>query len=166
MKKVLIVFGTRPEAIKMVPVIKTLKKEDYFESKICITAQHREMLDQVLKVFEIEPDYDLNLMKSNQDLYEITSNILLKMKNVLDDFKPDLVLVHGDTTTTFITALASFYKKIDIGHIEAGLRTNNIYSPWPEEANRKLTATLAKYHFAPTVTAKKNLQKEGIKPKK
>jgi len=163
MKKILTVFGTRPEAIKMAPLVKELEKEKVFESKVCVTAQHREMLDQVLEIFDIKPDYDLNIMKPNQDLYDITSNILLGIKKVLDDFKPDLVLVHGDTTTTFATTLASFYKKIAVGHIEAGLRTGNIYSPWPEEANRKLTGVLAKYHFAPTNTAKENLLKEGIK---
>jgi UDP-N-acetylglucosamine 2-epimerase (non-hydrolysing) len=175
MKKILVVFGTRPEAIKMAPVIKQLKMENeknnyqlsifnsQLDIRVCVTAQHREMLDQVLDIFDIKPDYDLDIMKKNQDLYDITSNILLKMKKVLDDFKPDIVLVHGDTTTTFATTLAAFYQKIDVGHIEAGLRTGNIYSPWPEEANRKLTGALAKYHFAPTNTAKENLLKEGIK---
>jgi UDP-N-acetylglucosamine 2-epimerase (non-hydrolysing) len=164
MKKFLIVFGTRPEAIKMAPVIKQLQMEnEKWKIKICITAQHREMLDQVLEIFDIKPDYDLNIMEPNQDLYDITSNILLKMKGVLNDFRPDLVLVHGDTTTTFATTLAAFYQKIDVGHIEAGLRTGNIYSPWPEEANRKLTGALAKYHFAPTKTAKENLLREGIR---
>ena len=163
--KILTIFGTRPEAIKIAPLVKELEKTKEFESKVCITAQHREMLDQVLKIFDIKPDYDLNIMKPNQDLYDITSNILLGMKDVLNDFKPNLVLVHGDTTTTFATTLASFYQKIDVGHIEAGLRTGNIYSPWPEEANRKLTGVLAKYHFAPTLTAKENLLKENIKEK-
>ena len=163
MKKVLTVFGTRPEAIKMAPLVKKLEKERVFESKICVTAQHREMLDQVLALFDIQPNYDLNIMKPNQDLYDITSDILQGIKKILEDFKPDLILVHGDTTTTFATTLAAFYKKIDIGHVEAGLRTGNIYSPWPEEANRKLTGALAKYHFAPTKTAKENLLKEGIK---
>jgi len=163
MKKILTVFGTRPEAIKMAPLVKKLEKERVFESKICVTAQHREMLDQVLALFDIQPNYDLNIMKPNQDLYDITSDILQGIKKILEDFKPDLILVHGDTTTTFATTLAAFYKKIDIGHVEAGLRTGNIYSPWPEEANRKLTGALAKYHFAPTKTAKENLLKEGIK---
>jgi len=164
MKRILIVFGTRPEAIKMAPIVKELQKnKDKFETKICVTAQHREMLYQVLEIFDIKSDYDLNIMKPNQDLYDITSNILLKMKKVLNDFKPSLVLVHGDTTTTFATTLAAFYQKIDVGHIEAGLRTGNIYSPWPEEANRKLTGALAKYHFAPTKIAKENLFKERIK---
>jgi len=163
MKKILIVFGTRPEAIKMVPLIKELEKyQNNFETKVCVTAQHREMLDQVLGLFEIKPDYDLNIMKQNQDLYDITSNILLGMKNILEDFNPDIVLVHGDTTTTFTVSLASFYKQIKVGHIEAGLRTNNIYSPFPEEANRKLTSVLVKYHFAPTTTAKQNLLNERI----
>ena len=164
MKKILVVFGTRPEAIKMAPVVKQLRIDnEKWRIGVCVTAQHREMLDQVLDIFDIKPDYDLNIMKPNQDLYDITSNILLGIKNVLNDFKPDLVLVHGDTTTTFATTLAAFYQKIDVGHVEAGLRTGNIYSPWPEEANRKLTGVLVKYHFAPTNTAKNNLLKEGIK---
>ena len=164
-KKILTVFGTRPEAIKMAPLVKELANQYDFESKVCVTAQHREMLDQVLEIFNVKPDYDLDIMKSNQDLYDITSNILLDMKDVLDDFKPDLVLVHGDTTTTFATTLAAFYQKIDVAHVEAGLRTGNLYSPWPEEANRKLTGVLAKYHFAPTSTAKLNLLKENIDEK-
>ncbi len=161
MKKVLLVFGTRPEAIKMAPLVKALEEESSIISKVCVTAQHREMLDQVLELFEIVPDYDLDIMKSNQDLYSITSDILLKMRDVLNDFRPDLVLVHGDTTTTSATSLASFYAKIEIGHIEAGLRTNNIYSPWPEEANRQITGVLATYHFVPTVVSKNNLLKEN-----
>ncbi len=165
MKKILFIFGTRPEAIKMAPVIKKLKEADVFNVKVCVTAQHREMLDEVLKIFEINPDYDLDIMKKNQDLYDITSNILLGLKNVLDDFKPNLVMVHGDTTTTFSASLAAFYKKIDIAHIEAGLRSGNIYSPYPEEANRKMTSILAKYHFAPTLKAKENLIKEGLNEK-
>jgi len=164
-KKILFIFGTRPEAIKMAPVIKKLKEADVFNVKVCVTAQHREMLDEVLKIFEINPDYDLDIMKKNQDLYDITSNILLGLKNVLDDFKPNLVMVHGDTTTTFSASLAAFYKKIDIAHIEAGLRSGNIYSPYPEEANRKMTSILAKYHFAPTLKAKENLIKEGLNEK-
>ena len=163
--KILIIFGTRPEAIKMAPVIKKLKETDVFNVKICVTAQHREMLDEVLKIFEMIPDYDLDIMKKNQDFYDITSNVLLGLKNVLDDFKPDLVMVHGDTTTTFSASLAAFYKKIDIAHIEAGLRSGNIYSPYPEEANRKMTSILAKYHFAPTLKAKENLVKEGLNEK-
>ncbi|MEO1927626.1 MAG: UDP-N-acetylglucosamine 2-epimerase (non-hydrolyzing) [Nautiliaceae bacterium] len=165
MKKMLFVFGTRPEAIKMAPVIKKLKETNIFDVKICVTAQHREMLDEVLKIFEITPNYDLNIMKKNQDLYDITSNVLLNLKDVFDDFKPDLIMVHGDTTTTFSASLAAFYQKIDIAHIEAGLRSGNIYSPYPEEANRKMTSVLAKYHFAPTLKAKENLTKEGVSEK-
>jgi len=162
MKKVLIVFGTRPEAIKMAPLVKEFEKYlSSFEMRVCVTAQHREMLDQVLEIFDIVPDYDLNIMKSGQDLYDVTSQVLLGMKNVLDDFKPDMVLVHGDTTTTFATSLASYYQKIKVGHIEAGLRTNNIYSPWPEEGNRQIVGVLANYHFAPTVLSKNNLLKEN-----
>jgi UDP-N-acetylglucosamine 2-epimerase (non-hydrolysing) len=147
----------------MAPLIKEFEKtKDFFNVKICITAQHREMLDQVLKIFEIKPDYDLNIMAPGQDLYNITSKILLGLRNVLKEFNPDLVLVHGDTTTTLAGSLASFYKKIPIGHIEAGLRTGNIYSPWPEEANRLFTTQLAKYHFAPTKKNKNNLLKEEI----
>jgi UDP-N-acetylglucosamine 2-epimerase (non-hydrolysing) len=161
--KILTIFGTRPEAIKMAPLIKAFEKEKSIDSKVCVTAQHREMLDQVLELFEIKPDYDLNIMKSGQDLYDITSNVLLGLKNVLKEFKPDIVLVHGDTTTTFAASLAAFYQKIKIGHVEAGLRTWNIYSPWPEEANRELTSILTNYHFAPTNIAKENLLKEGKK---
>jgi len=161
MKKILIVFGTRPEAIKMAPLVNEFKKDTSFEIKVCVSAQHREMLDQVLELFDIIPEYDLNLMKPGQDLYDITSNILLGIKKVLKNFSPDIVLVHGDTTTTFATALASFYQKIKVGHIEAGLRTNNIYSPWPEEANRQITGILANYHFAPTITSKENLLREN-----
>ncbi|GAB6074875.1 non-hydrolyzing UDP-N-acetylglucosamine 2-epimerase [Nautilia lithotrophica] len=162
MKKVLIVFGTRPEAIKMAPLVKEFEENsDIFDVKVCVTAQHREMLDQVLDIFEIKPDYDLNIMKKNQDLYDITSNVLLKMKEVLNDFKPDIVLVHGDTTTTSTASLAAFYQKIKVGHVEAGLRTWNIYSPWPEEANRQITGILANFHFAPTKSNKYNLLKEN-----
>ncbi len=164
MKKILLVFGTRPEAIKMAPLVKTFEKESLIESKVCVTAQHREMLDQVLEMFDIAPDYDLNLMKPGQDLYDITSYVLLGLKNVLEEFQPDIVLVHGDTTTTSATSLATFYKKIKIGHIEAGLRTGDIYSPWPEEANRQITGVLANYHFAPTLTSKNNLIKENKNP--
>jgi len=159
--KVLLVFGTRPEAIKMAPLVKAFKADKYFETKVCVTAQHREMLDQVLDMFDIEPEYDLNLMKQGQDLYDITSNVLLGMKNVLTDFNPDVVLVHGDTTTTSATSLAAFYQKIKVGHVEAGLRTHDIYSPWPEEANRQITGVLASYHFAPTTTSKNNLLREN-----
>jgi len=163
MKKVLIVFGTRPEAIKMAPLVKEFEKyRNIFDMKVCVTAQHREMLDQVLSLFEIKPDYDLNIMKPGQDLYDVTSKVLLGMREVLEDFNPDLVLVHGDTTTTLTGTLSSFYKQIPIGHVEAGLRTGNIYSPWPEEANRLLTTQIAKYHFAPTLKNKENLLKEHI----
>ena len=161
MKKILLVFGTRPEAIKMAPLVKALENEPSIVSKVCVTAQHREMLDQVLDMFDITPDYDLNLMKPGQDLYDITANVLLGLKDVLSEFEPDIVLVHGDTTTTSAAALAAFYQKIKIGHIEAGLRTGNIYSPWPEEANRQMTGVLANYHFAPTDTSKQNLMKEN-----
>ena len=161
LKKVLVVFGTRPEAIKMAPLVKVLKSDKYFDMRVCVTAQHREMLDQVLDIFHIKPDYDLNIMRSGQDLYDITSSVLLSMRDILDDFSPDIVLVHGDTTTSSTTALAAFYKKIQIGHVEAGLRTNNIFSPWPEEANRQITGVLANYHFAPTRSSKENLLKEN-----
>lgn len=160
-KKVLTVFGTRPEAIKMAPLVHALASDDRFEAKVCVTAQHREMLDQVLSLFEITPDYDLNLMKAGQTLNDITSRILLELKPVLQEFKPDVVLVHGDTATTFASSLAAYYEQIAVGHVEAGLRTGNIYSPWPEEANRKLTGALATYHFAPTETSKDNLLKEN-----
>ncbi|EGQ7673400.1 non-hydrolyzing UDP-N-acetylglucosamine 2-epimerase [Vibrio cholerae] len=160
-KKVLTVFGTRPEAIKMAPLVHALAIDERFEAKCCVTAQHREMLDQVLELFEITPDYDLNLMKAGQTLNEVTTRILLGLKPVLEDFKPDVVLVHGDTATTFAASLAAYYEQIAIGHVEAGLRTGNIYSPWPEEANRKLTGALTKYHFAPTETSKLNLLQEN-----
>jgi len=161
LKKVLVVFGTRPEAIKMAPLVKVLEKEKLLELKVCVTAQHREMLDQVLEIFEIVPDYDLNLMKSGQDLYDITANVLLGMKDVLSDFQPDIVLVHGDTTTTSATSLSAFYQKIKVGHVEAGLRTHDIYSPWPEEANRQITGVLSTYHFAPTSNSQDNLLREN-----
>jgi len=161
LKKILLVFGTRPEAIKMAPLVKEFQKDTInFETKVCVTAQHREMLDQVLDLFDITPDYDLNLMKPGQDLYDITTNVLLGMKDVLNDFKPDVVLVHGDTTTTSATSLAAFYQQVKIGHVEAGLRTGDLLSPWPEEANRQITGVLANYHFAPTVTSENNLLKE------
>lgn len=163
-KKVLTVFGTRPEAIKMAPLVHALNADDRFESKCCVTAQHREMLDQVLDLFEITPDYDLNLMKAGQMLNEVTARILLELKPVLNEFKPDVVLVHGDTATTFAASLAAYYEQIAVGHVEAGLRTGNIYSPWPEEANRKLTSALAQYHFAPTETSKQNLLQENYSP--
>jgi len=165
MKKVLIVFGTRPEAIKMAPLVKAFGDyRDDFDMRVCVTAQHREMLDQVLDVFEITPDYDLNIMKTRQDLYDVTANVLLGMRDVLEEFNPDIVLVHGDTTTTSATSLASFYQKIAVGHVEAGLRTGDIYSPWPEEVNRQITGVLATYHFAPTVTSQNNLIKENKNP--
>ncbi len=160
-KKVLLVFGTRPEAIKMAPLVKALEAEELLELKVCVTAQHREMLDQVLEIFDIDPDYDLNLMKAGQDLYDITANVLLGMKDVLIDFQPDIVLVHGDTTTTSATSMAAFYQKIKVGHVEAGLRTHDIYSPWPEEANRQITGVLSTYHFAPTSNSQDNLLREN-----
>ncbi|MCL1040915.1 UDP-N-acetylglucosamine 2-epimerase (non-hydrolyzing) [Shewanella marisflavi] len=163
-KKVLTVFGTRPEAIKMAPLVHALASDDRFEAKCCVTAQHREMLDQVLELFEITPDYDLDLMKAGQTLNDVTAGIIQKLKPVLQDFKPDVVLVHGDTATTFAASLAAYYEQIAVGHVEAGLRTGNIYSPWPEEANRRLTGVLTKYHFAPTETSKQNLLKENFEP--
>jgi UDP-N-acetylglucosamine 2-epimerase (non-hydrolysing) len=162
MKKILLIFGTRPEAIKMAPVAHELKKDNFFDTKICVTAQHREMLDQVLNLFNIQPDFDLDIMKPGQSLYEVTSSILSGLKNVLEEFKPDIVLVHGDTATTFAASLAAYYQHISVGHVEAGLRTGNIYSPWPEEVNRKLTGVISQYHFAPTLSASKNLSNEGI----
>ncbi len=163
MKKILIVFGTRPEAIKMAPLVKECQKDTInFDTRVCVTAQHREMLDQVLDLFQITPHYDLNIMKPGQDLYSVTSSILLGIKPILEDFNPDVVLVHGDTATTFATSLAAFYQKIKIGHVEAGLRTGNLYSPWPEEGNRKLTGILTNYHFAPTEISQQNLLNEGV----
>lgn len=160
-KKLLIVFGTRPEAIKMAPLVEGLKKRNA-DFRVCVTAQHRQMLDQVLELFDIVPDYDLDIMSSKQTLSTVNSAILEKIQPVLDDYKPDLVFVHGDTATTLATALAAYYNQIDIAHIEAGLRTNDIYSPWPEEGNRKLTGAIAKYHFAPTESTKNNLLREGV----
>lgn len=160
-KKVLTVFGTRPEAIKMAPLVHQLAHDERFDARVCVTAQHREMLDQVLGLFEITPEYDLNIMKAGQTLNDITARILTELKPVLQDFKPDVVLVHGDTATTFAASLAAYYEQIKVGHVEAGLRTGNIYSPWPEEANRKLTGALASYHFAPTATSRQNLLDEG-----
>ncbi len=165
MKKVLLVFGTRPEAIKMAPLVKAFEKETNIISKVCVTAQHREMLDQVLEMFDIKPAYDLNLMKPGQDLYDITANVLLGMKSVLEDFKPDVILVHGDTTTTSSASVAAFYQKIKVGHVEAGLRTGDIYSPFPEEINRLMCSIIANYHFAPTTTSQNNLLKENKDPK-
>ena len=164
MKKILIVFGTRPEAIKMAPLIKEFQKYSDFCVKVCVTAQHRQMLDQVLEIFNISPDYDLDIMQPNQDLFDLSSRILLKMRDVLDDFYPDIVFVHGDTTTASMSALASFYKQIKIAHVEAGLRTWKIYSPFPEEVNRQLVGVLANYHFTPTTLSKDNLLKENKKP--
>ncbi|MEN0615707.1 UDP-N-acetylglucosamine 2-epimerase (non-hydrolyzing) [Klebsiella indica] len=160
--KVLTVFGTRPEAIKMAPLVHALAKDPHFEAKVCVTAQHREMLDQVLKLFSIVPDYDLNIMQPGQGLTEITCRILEGMKPVLESFRPDVVLVHGDTTTTMAASLAAFYQRIPVGHVEAGLRTGDLSSPWPEEGNRMLTGRLATYHFAPTETSRQNLLQENI----
>lgn len=163
MKKILLTFGTRPEAIKMAPLILELKKHsDKIETIVCVTGQHREMLDQVLSIFKIKPDYDLNIMKKGQDLYDITSNVLLGLRDVLKQTQPDLVLVHGDTTTSMTAALAAYYQQIPVGHIEAGLRTNNIYSPWPEEINRQLIGRISNYNFAPTPNSSTNLIKEGV----
>ena len=161
--KILTIFGTRPEAIKMAPLVQQLYAHPNIDAGVCVTAQHREMLDQVLELFEIKPDYDLNIMRPGQTLTDITSNILKGMESVLQEYKPDAVLVHGDTTTTLATTLASFYQQIPVGHVEAGLRTGNLYSPWPEEGNRKLAGALAHWHFAPTAQSKANLLVEGIK---
>ena len=159
----MLVFGTRPEAIKMAPLVKELEKfPEFFQTEVCVTGQHREMLDQVLKIFDITPDYDLNIMKQGQDLYDVTSKVLLGMREVLKESTPDIVLVHGDTTTSTATALAAFYMQIPVGHIEAGLRTHNIYSPWPEEMNRQITGRIATYHFSPTPFSKENLLKENV----
>lgn len=165
MRSILLVFGTRPEAIKMAPLVKEFQKyPDKFKTIVCVTGQHREMLDQVLRIFEIVPDYDLNIMKHGQDLYDVTSRVLLGMRDVLKDVQPDVALVHGDTTTSTAAALAAFYQQIPVGHVEAGLRTYNIYSPWPEEMNRQLTGRIATYHFAPTPLSRQNLLAENIKP--
>ena len=164
MKKVMLVFGTRPEAIKMAPLVKAFQKEsDKLKTIICVTGQHREMLDQVLAIFEIKPDYDLNIMKQEQDLYDVTARVLTGMRDVLKEVHPDVVLVHGDTTTSTAAALAAFYQQIPVGHVEAGLRTHNIYSPWPEEMNRQITGRIAAYHFSPTSLSRQNLLNEGIK---
>ncbi|EGQ9966935.1 non-hydrolyzing UDP-N-acetylglucosamine 2-epimerase [Vibrio cholerae] len=162
MIKVLSVFGTRPEAIKMAPVIETLKNDPRFDSRVCVTGQHRQMLDQVLELFEIVPNYDLNIMKPGQDLTDVTTGILQGLRDVFSQFKPDYVLVHGDTATTLSTTIAAYYHQVKVGHVEAGLRTNNIYSPWPEEGNRKVTGSLANLHFAPTSTSQNNLLAENI----
>jgi len=163
MKKIMLVFGTRPEAIKMAPLVKEFQKHpEEFETIVCVTGQHRQMLDQVLDIFDIKPDYDLNIMKQGQDLYDVTARVLTGMRNVLDEAKPDVVLVHGDTTTSTAAALAAFYKQIPVGHVEAGLRTHNIYSPWPEEMNRQITGRIAEYDFAPTPLSRENLLKENV----
>lgn len=164
MKKIMLVFGTRPEAIKMAPLVKEFQKHPgCFETIVCVTGQHREMLDQVLHIFEIKPDYDLNIMKQGQDLYDVTARVLTGMRDVLKEVQPDVVLVHGDTTTSTAAALAAFYQQIPVGHVEAGLRTHNIYSPWPEEMNRQITGRIATYHFAPTPLSRQNLLAEGVK---
>ncbi len=166
-KKLLLVFGTRPEAIKMCPLVKEFQKyPEIFETKVCVTGQHREMLDQVLNIFDIKPDFDLNIMKAGQDLYDVTSRVLLGMRDILAQEKPDVVFVHGDTTTSTATALAAFYQQIPVAHIEAGLRTYNIYSPWPEEINRQITGRIATYNFSPTPLSKRNLLQENVKEEK
>jgi UDP-N-acetylglucosamine 2-epimerase (non-hydrolysing) len=162
MKKVLLVFGTRPEAIKMAPLVRALKTDMRFETKVCVTGQHRQMLDQVLALFDIVPEFDLNLMKNGQDLTDITTQVLTGLRDVFKLWKPDIALVHGDTTTTFAASLAAFYNQIAVGHVEAGLRTWNLQSPWPEEANRQLTTIVTQWHFSPTASARHNLLKEGI----
>lgn len=167
MKKILLVFGTRPEAIKMAPLVKALQKDtEHFETRVCVTAQHRQMLDQVLEVFGITPEYDLNIMAPNQDLYDITAKVLLGLRKVLKDFRPDTVLVHGDTTTSMAASLAAFYMQIPVGHVEAGLRTYNMLSPWPEEMNRQVTDRICTYYFAPTEQSRANLLQENIDAKK
>ena len=164
MKKIMLVFGTRPEAIKMAPLVKEFQKyPEEFKTIVCVTGQHREMLDQVLHIFEIIPDYDLNIMKPGQDLYDVTARVLIGMRDVLKEVQPDVVLVHGDTTTSTASALAAFYQQIPVGHVEAGLRTHNIYSPWPEEMNRVITGRIASYHFSPTPLSRQNLLDEGVK---
>ena len=167
MKKIMLVFGTRPEAIKMCPLVREFKKHPAdFETIVCVTGQHREMLHQVLDIFDVKPDYDLAIMKEGQDLYDVTSRVLTGMRDVLDKEKPDVVLVHGDTTTSMAAALAAFYRQIPVGHVEAGLRTNNIYSPWPEEMNRQITGRIATYDFSPTLLSRDNLLREGVDPQK
>ncbi|MCA0902148.1 non-hydrolyzing UDP-N-acetylglucosamine 2-epimerase [Microbulbifer agarilyticus] len=164
--RVLLVFGTRPEAIKMAPLVNLLRGDSRFDTKVCVTGQHREMLDQVLSLFEIEPDYDLDIMEPDQDLFQVTSRIILGMRDVLNDCKPDRVFVHGDTTTTLAASLSAYYCKIPVAHVEAGLRTDDIYSPWPEEMNRKLTGAIAQYHFAPTTLSRQNLLNESVAEEK
>ena len=167
MKKIMLVFGTRPEAIKMCPLVKEFQRHpDIFETRVCVTGQHREMLDQVLTIFDVHPDYDLNIMKQGQDLYDVTARVLTGMREVLDKAQPDVVLVHGDTTTSMAAALAAFYRQIPVGHVEAGLRTHNLYSPWPEEMNRQVTGRIATYHFAPTPLSRQNLLDEGVAEEK
>ena len=163
MKNMMLVFGTRPGAIKMAPLVKEFQKyPEKFKTIVCVTGQHREMLDQVLRIFDIQPDYDLNIMKQGQDLYDVTAKVLIGMRDVLKETQPDIVLVHGDTTTSTAAALAAFYQQIPVGHVEAGLRTHNIYSPWPEEMNRQITGRITTYHFAPTSLSKDNLLQEGV----
>lgn len=162
LKKILLVFGTRPEAIKMAPLALQLQQQNDFDCKVCVTGQHREMLDQVLELFQLTPDYDLNLMKQGQSLSDVTAGVLKGLEQVFTQWRPDVVLVHGDTATTFAASLAAYYHKIKVGHVEAGLRTGDLYSPWPEEANRQLTGVLANYHFAPTESAYQNLRKEDV----
>lgn len=167
MKKIMLVFGTRPEAIKMCPLVKEFQNNpESFETVVCVTGQHREMLDQVLHIFDVKPDYDLNIMKQGQDLYDVTSRVLTGMRDVLDEVRPDVVLVHGDTTTSMAAAMAAFYRQIPVGHVEAGLRTHNIYSPWPEEMNRQVTGRIATYNFSPTPLSRQNLLDEGVDPEK
>ena len=167
MKKIMLVFGTRPEAIKMCPLVKEFQKyPESFETVVCVTGQHREMLDQVLQIFGVKPDYDLNIMKQGQDLYDVTARVLVGMRDVLDTVKPDVVLVHGDTTTSMAAAMAAFYRQIPVGHVEAGLRTHNLYSPWPEEMNRQVTGRIATYDFAPTALSRQNLLGEGVPDEK
>ncbi|MBR6858421.1 MAG: UDP-N-acetylglucosamine 2-epimerase (non-hydrolyzing) [Bacteroidales bacterium] len=167
MKRILLVFGTRPEAIKMCPLVKEFQKHpEEFETVVCVTGQHREMLDQVLQIFDVKPDYDLNIMKQGQDLYDVTARVLVGMRDILDTVKPDVVLVHGDTTTSMAAAMAAFYRQIPVGHVEAGLRTHNLYSPWPEEMNRQVTGRIAEYDFAPTPLSRQNLLNEGVSEEK
>ena len=167
MKKIMLVFGTRPEAIKMCPLVKEFQKHpETFETVVCVTGQHREMLDQVLQIFDVMPDYDLNIMKQGQDLYDVTARVLVGMRDILDTVKPDVVLVHGDTTTSMAAAMAAFYRQIPVGHVEAGLRTHDLYSPWPEEMNRQVTGRIAEYDFAPTPLSRQNLLDEGVSEEK
>lgn len=167
MKKIMLVFGTRPEAIKIAPLVKEFRRyPEKFETIVCVTGQHREMLDQVLRLFNIRPDYDLDIMKQGQDLYDVTARVLTGMRSILQEAKPDIVLVHGDTTTSMAAALAAFYQQIPVGHVEAGLRTHNIYSPWPEEMNRQITGRIATWHFSPTALSRSNLMQEGVDEEK